>query len=61
MGVCQLVDLGVHGGQHFGVAVAQRGDGRTTAGIEIAAALLVAQRNAAGTDRHRRRTAQIPV
>ena len=47
-GVGAGVDLAVDGGDHVGVAVAQRGHGRAAAGIDVFVALGVAQQHALG-------------
>jgi hypothetical protein len=61
VGVGVALDLGVHGGQHLGMGVAQRGDGGAAAGVEVGAAGTVGDGDAAGLHGERRRTMQVAV
>ena len=61
VGIGQPVDLVMHGGDHVGMTVAQRGHGRTARGIDIAAPLRVADFQAAGGDGDGGRVVQVTM
>ena len=54
-------ELGLHGGQHVRMVVAERGHGSAAAGVEIGVALLVAHLHAEGDDGGGRNLAQVTV
>jgi hypothetical protein len=62
-GVCvgESVDLPVHGGQHFGVTMAQARNGRAARGVDVFAARAVDEANAAAAGGQRRRRVQTAV
>lgn len=61
VGIGAGIDLGMHGGDHVRMAMAERRHGRAAAGVDIGFALAVVEVDAFAPDRHGRRLAQAAV
>ena len=61
MGVSQPVNLGMHGRQHLGVAVAKAGHGSAAAGIQVSFAARIKQGDAPARHRQRQFVLQLAV
>jgi hypothetical protein len=61
VGVRQLVNLAVHGGQHIGMGMPEARHGSTTGGIQIALALRVKQKDTVTFGRRGRHLLQLTV